>query len=212
MKFFRKTKSIIRVFSSLLNQSKNLRKNYPAVKSEDELISKYYATESSKTISLDLGCGKYPRNPFKASELFGIDIQGGLEGNIIQADLSEAPIPFNDDMFDFCTAYDFIEHIPRLSWPEGKPRLAFIQLMNEIYRVLKPGGILMHVTPAFPSKEVFQDPTHVNVITEDTMPRYFCEPYNSAKKSGYGFNGSFQLIEQKWRDSAWLVGFMKAVK
>ena len=68
----------------------------------------------------------------------------------------------------------------------------------------------MHSTPAFPSKEVFQDPTHVNIITEDTLPLYFCEPCNWAK--GYGFNGSFELIEQRWVYSEWLVGIMRALK
>ena len=37
--------------------------------------------------------------------------------------------------------------------------------MNEIYRVLKPGEMLLHFTPAYPSKEAFQDPTYVNIIT-----------------------------------------------
>ena len=115
-------------------------------------------------------------------------------------------------MFNFCTAYDFIEHIPKNSWPQGKQRLAFLELMNEIHRVLKPGGLLFHSTPAFPSNEAFQDPTHVNFITEDTMPHYFCEPHNWAKELGYGFKGSFELIEQGWIGNKWLIGIMKAIK
>ena len=84
--------------------------------------------------------------------------------------------------------------------------------MNEVHRVLKPEGMFLHSTPAFPSKEVFQDPTHVNIITEDTMPYYFCEPHNWAKKLGYGFNGSFELIEQRWQEDRQIVGIMKALK
>ena len=75
------------------------------------------------------------------------------------------PIPFGDNTFNFCTAFDFIEHIPRIPYPESKKRLAFFELMNEIYRVLKPGEMLLHFTPAYPSKEAFQDPTYVNIIT-----------------------------------------------
>ena len=212
MKFYGKTKAIGSVISSLLGQSKNLRKKYLPVTSVDELLSRHYAPTSAKTQTLDLGCGGNPRNPFQATELFGVDIRGDLEGNIRQADLSAGPIPFGDNMFDFCTAFDFIEHIPRNSWSQGKPRLAFIELMNEIHRVLKPGGMLLHSTPAFPSKEAFQDPTHVNIITEDTMPYYFCEPNNWAKHLGYGFNGSFELIEQRWLGSICLIGIMKALK
>ena len=212
MNIFTKTKNISNVLSSLLGQSKNLRKNYLPVKSLDELYSKHYDTTSAKTKTLDLGCGRIPRNPFQANELFGVDIRGDLKGNIRQSDLSVGPIPFEDNMFNFCTAYDFIEHIPRNTCYEGKPRLAFIELMNEIYRVLKPGGILLHFTPAFPSKEAFQDPTHVNIITEDTMPKYFCEPLCWAKLLGYGFNGSFKLLEQRWYYNSHIVGIMKALK
>ena len=212
MNFYSKTKAIFNVFSSLLGQSKNLRKRYLPVSSTDELIKRHYTSTSAKTLSLDLGCGSNPRNPFQAKELFGVDIRGDLEGEIRQADLSLEPIPFSDNMFDFCTAFDFIEHIPRNSWSNGKQRLAFLELMNEIHRVLKPGGVFLHHTPAFPAKEVFQDPTHVNIITEDTIPFYFCEPLNWAKNLGYGFNGSFELIEQRWLFNIWLVGIIKAIK
>jgi SAM-dependent methyltransferase len=105
-----------------------------------------------------------------------------------------------------------MEHIPRNAWPQGKARPAFLELMNEIHRVLKPGGLLLHSTPAFPAKEAFQDPTHVNILTEDTMPCYFCEPNNLAKKLGYGFNGSFELVEQRWVKGIWLAGIMRAIK
>ena len=155
---------------------------------------RHYTPTATDTLSLDLGCGSNPRNPFQATKSFGVDIRGDLEGNISQADLSTDPIPFEDNKFDFCTAFVFIEHIPRISYPQGKSRLAFLELMNEMHRVLKPGGLFLHSTPSFPSKEAFQDPTHVNFITEDTMPNYFCEPNNFSKNLGYGFNGSFELI------------------
>ena len=211
-----KAKNFLGVLSSLFNQSKNLRKRYPPASSTcrttaaQELIERHYTPTSAKTLALDLGCGTNPRNPFQANELFGVDIQSDLARNISKADLSIEPIPFNDNTFDFCTAFDIIEHIPRNSYPQGKPRLAFLELMNEIHRILKPGGLLLHCTPAFPSKEAFQDPTHVNFITEDTMPLYFCTPHRWA--TGYGFNGDYELLEQRWTDNAWLIGLMRASK
>ena len=173
---------------------------------------RHYTPTATDTLSLDLGCGSNPRNPFQATKSFGVDIRGDLERNISQADLSTDPIPFEDNKFDFCTAFDFIEHIPRISYPQGKSRLAFLELTNEIHRALKPGGLFLHSTPTFPSKEAFQDPTHVNFITEDTMPNYFYEPNNFAKNLGYGFNGNFELIEQRWESNIWLIGIMKALK
>lgn len=212
MNIYTKTKNIMNVLASLLARSKNLRKNYLPVRSLDELLREHFAQTLENTKTLDLGCGTEPRNPFKASELYGVDIRGNLKGNIRQADLSAGPIPFEDNMFDFCTAFDFLEHIPRNTWPEGKLRLAFIELMNEIHRVLKPGGVFLHFTPAFPSKEAFQDPTHVNIISEDTMPKYFCEPFCWAKQLGYGFNKRFELVEQRWYYSTHLIGIMKTLK
>jgi SAM-dependent methyltransferase len=214
MKFFEKTKEYGNLPLSLLKLLKNLRKKYPRAASVEAFLNNHYTPSSARTQTLDLGCGNRPRNPFQATQLFGVDIRDNPEENIRQADLSSGPIPFGNNMFDFCTAFDFIEHIPRNSWSQGNSRLAFIELMNEIYRVLKPEGMFLHFTPAFPSKEAFQDPTHVNIITEDTMPCYFCEPFNWAKEQGhgYGFNGSFELIEQRWVHSIWLIGLMRALK
>ena len=64
--------------------------------------------------------------------------------------------------------------------------------MNEIYRVLKPGGLFYASTPAFPSPEAFQDPTHVNIITDGTH-EYFCGGNPDARI--YGFTGQFVAIE-----------------
>lgn len=197
---------------SLIGQSLNLRKRYSSVRSVDELVSKHMPELIGYTATLDLGCGGNIRNPFGATKEFGVDIRNDLSENIKHADLSVEAIPFADDSFDFCTAFDVLEHIPRHSWAHGRTRMAFLDLMNEIHRVLKPGGFFLHSTPAYPSKQAFQDPTHVNIITEDTIPNYFCEPCSWARNLGYGFSGSFELIEQRWLQNIWLVGIIKALK
>lgn len=148
------------------------------------------------TKSLDLGCGLSPKNPFSADELFGIDLRGGGSGNIKAADLAVEDIPYPDEFFDFVSAFDFIEHIPRLVYAPAR-RNSFIELMNEIYRVLKPGGRFLSQTPAYPHAAAFQDPTHVNIITERTFPFYF----DDANRWGgaYGFTGAFRILMQEWR-------------
>jgi len=149
---------------------------------------------------LDLGCGSMPRNPFGASDLFGIDIVD-IFGEEYQsadfllkiADLSQEAIPFESNYFDSISAYDFLEHIPRYSLrPDGESFSPFIQLMSEIYRVLVPGGHFLASTPAYPSEAVFVDPTHVNFISIGTA-RYFSGPEPYARR--YGFKGSFNIIE-----------------
>lgn len=139
------------------------------------------------TISLDLGCGETIRNPYQANQVLGLDIG--------DADLAIEPIPYPDDHFDYVTAYDFLEHIPRLLYVPQR-RYPFVELMSEIYRVMKVGGKFLSSTPAFPHAPAFQDPTHVNIITPDTFAEYFDDQKTWAKQ--YGFKGAFHINEMRY--------------
>lgn len=152
--------------------------------------------DHTATRSLDLGCGQKPQNPFNATQLFGIDVREDLDANIRRADLAIAPIPFGDAAFEYVSAYDFLEHIPRVIYTPER-RNAFVELMNEIYRVLKDNGLFLSFTPAYPHAAAFQDPTHVNIITEHTFPLYFDAANRWA--AGYGFTGAFMIRLQEWR-------------
>lgn len=78
-------------------------------------------------------------------------------------------IPRDSNSLDFVTAYNFIEHIPRIIVSE-KTRFPFIELMSEIHRVLKLGGLFYSKTPA---NAAFQHPAHVNIITNEPFPIIF---------------------------------------
>ncbi len=151
------------------------------------------------TKHLDLGCGTAPRNPYKCEELYGIDIRDGLSApgvtQILSANLVLEPIPFPDSFFDSVSAYDFLEHIPRVAIDHSKNQshLPFIELMNEISRVLKPGGKFYAVFPTYPHQLAFTDPTHVNILTTKSH-RYFTGDEPMANM--YGFKGSFEFIRQ----------------
>lgn len=145
------------------------------------------------TRHLDLGCGPVPRNPYGRDELCGVDLAGTLDGGPIRrANLVTQAIPFDSDSFESVSAYDFLEHVPRVfPTPDGLgTRFPFIELMNEVWRVLKPGGLLYAVTPVYPSKAAFMDPTHVNIMTADTHT-YFTRPHKMAAM--YGFHGDFAV-------------------
>jgi SAM-dependent methyltransferase len=139
------------------------------------------------TISLDLGCGETIRNPYQALTVIGLDIQ--------DADLAIEPIPHPDDLFDFVTAYDFLEHIPRLLYVPHR-RYPFVELMSEVWRVMKVGGKFLSSTPAFPHAPAFQDPTHVNIITPLTFAEYFDDEKTWAKQ--YGFKGKFHINNMRY--------------
>jgi SAM-dependent methyltransferase len=141
--------------------------------------------------SLDLGCGSVPLNPFEAEDVYGVDLFEQENDNILQADLAIQSIPFPNDSFDYVTAYDFLEHVPRTLYIDGQCTYPFVNLMSAIYRVLKPGGLFYSSTPCVPYNAVFQDPTHVNFITPETFAEYFDDEKTWAKN--YGFKGQFKI-------------------
>lgn len=152
---------------------------------------------------LDLGCGKFPRNPYARGALCGVDIRPLQPGDAFDyriANLSLQPIPWPDDSFGSVSAFDFIEHVPRvLVDGQGGTRFPFIEVMNEIWRVLAPGGLFYALTPAYPHAAAFTDPTHVNIITAKTHA-YFCGVSPMGRM--YGFGGRFEAKRVHWTHPA----------
>ena len=194
MKLIQQIKLYRQLFKLLKSSFGSIEK-LPRIKNLQPYYDKYKAQSNidHDSTTLDIGCGTKPRNPFGATTLHGIDIREDLEKNIKYADLTIEKIPYPDQSFDFITAYDFIEHVPRILYlPER--RFPFIELMNEIHRTLKPNGIFLSHTPIYPFSPAFRDPTHVNIITEETFPMYFDDTTQAGKM--YGFNGSFKILDQ----------------
>lgn len=194
MKIIRQINFYRRLFKLLKASFRGLTQ-LPHTNNLQPYFEKYRASTANtqNSTTLDLGCGTNPRNPFFAATTYGIDIRENPEKNIKYADLTVEKIPYPDAHFDYITAYDFLEHVPRIIYlPER--RFPFIELMNEIHRTLKPNGIFLSHTPIYPFSPVFRDPTHVNIITEETFPMYFDDTTQAGKM--YGFNGSFKILDQ----------------
>lgn len=149
---------------------------------------------------LDLGCGARPRNPYGRRSLYGVDLyrpQTDVDFEFAAANLALEPIPFASGLFGSVSAFDFIEHVPRvLNGREPNTTcFPFVRLMDEVWRVLAPGGLFYALTPCFPSAPAFMDPTHVNIITDRTH-EYFCGEQPIARM--YGFTGRFEARLARW--------------
>lgn len=90
-------------------------------------------------------------------------------------------LPFDDESVDEVTAIDFLEHVPI-----GK----VIPLIEEIYRVLKPGGNFVSLTPSTDGRGAFQDPTHQSFWNLNSWLYYMDDAYRAL----YGTKAKFKGI------------------
>jgi SAM-dependent methyltransferase len=194
----KKIRNILQAIPLIAKANTSLIKT-PRIRNIEVLYDKYCAENIGlkDAVSLDIGCGTSPRNPFGASMRWGLDIRENLANHVKSVDLNIHPIPFDENTFDYITAYDFIEHVPRVIYAPDC-RFPFVELMNEIWRTLKYQGIFFSHTPMYPFRTAFGDPTHVNFVTEETF-QYFNDQSTLAEM--YGFNGAFKVLEQYRTDS-----------
>lgn len=142
-----------------------------------------------ESVVVDLGCG------FRKSGNIGIDATSDNTNADLICLLGFDPLPFPDGVVDEVVCRDFLEHIPKAVYFESVRRLHYpvMHLMDEIWRVLRPGGVFRSWTPMYPHPEVFQDPTHLSAWTIKSMD-YFCGVYAGAKRI-YGIQACFEKIE-----------------
>ena len=113
-------------------------------------------------IQLDIACGAN-----KQPGYVGLDIQP-LPGVDIVHDLNVHPWPLPDECAIRAFASHIVEHIPKVALDGGKTRFPFIEFMDEVWRVLKPGGEFAIACPHGSSQGFLQDPTHASGLNEMT--------------------------------------------
>lgn len=129
--------------------------------------------ERNQGIKIDLGCGGNKQG----NDWVGIDYRG-LPGVDIVHDLEKTPYPLPSSCASLVVASHVLEHI-------NPHRGVFIEVMNEIWRLLKDDGEFMIAVPYATSPGMFRDPTHCNFITEETW-EYF-DPISPLYQGGlYG--------------------------
>lgn len=103
---------------------------------------------------LDIGCGRH-----KFPGAIGVDSLA-LPGVDCVVDLNKR-LPFNDEQFEVVYSNQVLEHIPNL-----------IGLVEEIHRLLCPGGMMIAHVPYFRSSWAAIDPTHLRQFTLNSL-HYF---------------------------------------
>jgi len=137
-------------------------------------------------VILDLGCGSKKR-----AGAIGLDCRPE-EGVDIVCDI-ERPLPLASDVAGEVHAHHVLEHVRNL-----------VGLMEEIYRVCRPGAMIHVSGPYYASRGAFRDPTHVRFLTEDTF-QYFEVP------TGYGIRTDFVIERIEYevrRPFRYLPGFL----
>jgi hypothetical protein len=79
-------------------------------------------------------------------------------------DLEFTPWPFDDGMFDEVHAYEILEHLGS----QGDYKSFFVTFY-EIWRILRPNGILCATTPAYQSLWAWGDPGHTRIINDGSL-------------------------------------------
>ncbi len=119
---------------------------------------------------LDIGCGSYPYflSHTYFQEKFAIDQHerpaSVTDINWYNLDLNADPqLPFEEQYFDAVTMLAVVEHLNPSS---------LIQLFREIYRTLKPGGVLIITTPAAWSDGLLRWMARMGLVSKEEIDEH----------------------------------------
>jgi glycosyltransferase involved in cell wall biosynthesis len=149
-------------------------------RAERSAVSRQAEIAGVKQMKLNLGCCDAAVAGF-----VNVDIVAGPGVDQV-ADLA-APWPWSDNSVEYVRAWDIIEHLPDK-----------IMTMNEIYRVLMPGGRAEIAVPTTDGTGAFQDPTHVSFWNRRSFLYYEAgNPYRERFANSYGIKARFRTVSER---------------
>lgn len=136
------------------------------------LARRYFREFAGREELLDVGCGTgaFGQHRPEGVRVCGVDADpGALEiaaryEDVRQVDLESEPLPFADDSFDGILAKDVLEH---LAVPA--------RLVRDLFRVLRPGGIVVASLVMANPRAVWSDYTHVRGFTRRAAVLLFAD-------------------------------------
>lgn len=151
--------------------------------------------ETPRPHILNIGCG-HNNKP----ESFGLDIRP-FEGVDIVADLNQ-DIPLPDNAFDGVYAQDVLEHVDMHSR---------IRVMENIYRVLKPGGLLEFAVPSTDgcNRGAFCDPTHYSFWNEISFWYYLDDMHGKGFRALYDIQCWFIPLKLETSYNEWNITYVR---
>ena len=128
-------------------------------------------------MKLNLGCGTK-----LLSDYVNVDKYGKAD---IVHNLEEIPYPWKNNEIEEIILHHVLEHL-------GETPTNFMKIMKEFYRICKPNSLIKITVPHPRSDNFINDPTHIRIITYDTLVM-FSKKFNlECQKQGYS-NSQFGL-------------------
>jgi SAM-dependent methyltransferase len=110
-----------------------------------------------RSVVIDLGCGAR-----KTKDAFGVDA-AALPGVDLVHDLRDLPYPLPGDCADQVVLHHVLEHF-------ADP----LPVMEEVWRIIRPGGRVRIRTPHYSGRYAWNDPSHRRAFTSESF-HYFGE-------------------------------------
>lgn len=115
-----------------------------------------------------LGCGNSREKKIDISGngwsgLTTVDFDPNCGADVVH-NLEVLPYPFADNQFDEVHAYEVLEHTGQ----QGDFRFFFGQFY-ELWRILKPGGLLLMTCPRWDSPWAWGDPSHKRIVGAEAL-------------------------------------------